>query len=186
MTSSSHSRRSSHPAKWARAALPLLAILIVACTSDAVPDSDRTQEASTSQASATATFELGPDTYAFERVTCDLDDQVGDDILARAAGTTPDGRPMRFEVERREVGDLLHDRVTLYFGRMIDGDQWHARASQLPGGGWATTSAGGDPLDGPLIISHDRELAAEGMFTHENREETQPGSLRVTCAGTGE
>lgn len=184
MSSSSHSRANSHPEKSLRAALPLLTI-VAACTADVVPKSDEAlQEASTPPAGAAATLVLGPDTYSFERVTCDLDDRVDDDILVRATGTASDGRRMTFEVERREVGDLIHDRVTIYFGPLVDGDQWHMRASALPEGGWATTPVGGDPLEGPLVVIENSELRAEGTFTHETRDEAQQGSLRASCAGS--
>jgi len=103
--------------------------------------------------------------------------------LLRAGGTAPDGRRMSLEVEQRRVGDMLHERVTLYFGRLTEGDQWHARASGRKGGSWATATAGGEPLDGPLIVIQDGVLTAVGAFAHETRDEAMQGSLRARCGG---
>jgi hypothetical protein len=156
---------------------------IVACGGESAPESAAaSQGAATRAAQATATMELGEESYTFERVTCDLDDSIDDDILLRAGGTAPDGRRMTLEVERREVGDMRHDRVTLYFGSMMEGDQWHSYASEQPGGGWMVLDTR-EPLDGPLVVIQNGELTAEGTFKHETRDATQPGSVRVRCEG---
>lgn len=154
---------------------------LMACGGEDAPEPAPTNEAPTSRATqATAVMELGEDSYAFERVTCDLDDSMGDDVLLRARGTASDGRSMTLEVERREVGDVLHDRVTLYFGSIVEGDQWHAYATGRPGGPWATSN-GGEPLDGPLVDIMAGGLTADGTFVHETRDATRPGSVRVQC-----
>lgn len=153
---------------------------LMACGGDAEP-APANEEPASRAVQATAVMELGEESHAFDRVTCDLDDSNDDDVLLRARGTAPDGRPMTLEVERREVGEVLHDRVTLYFGSIVEGDQWHAYATGRPGGPWATHS-GGEPLDGPLIAVEEAVLTAEGMFAHETRDATLPGSMRVQCA----
>lgn len=154
---------------------------LMACGGEPDAEPAPTNEAPASRATqATAVVELGEDSYTFERVTCDLDDSMGDDVLLRARGTATDGRSTTLEVERREVGDALHDRVTLYFGRIVEGDQWHAYATGRPGGPWATHS-GGKPLDGPLVAVEAGGLTAEGTFAHETLDATRPGSVRVRC-----
>lgn len=160
----------------------VVTLSLMACGGDDAPEPAPTNEAPASRAAqATAVVELGEDSYTFERVTCDLDDSIPDDVLLRARGTAPDGRSTTLEVERREVGDALHDRVTLYFGSIVEGDQWHAYATGRPGGPWATHS-GGEPLDGPLVDMEAGGLTAEGTFVHETRDATLPGSVRVQCA----
>lgn len=177
----------SSVARLSGTSLTVLAVTLVACSaepaarSEDAPRSAAAQAATPQAAASSATLELGSDTYTFDRVTCDLDDSVDDDILVRGSGTAPDGRRISLEVERREVGDRLDDRVTVYFGSMVEGDHWNARASGQPGGSWATAIAGGEPLDGPLVVIEGSTLTAEGTFTHETRDESLEGSLRVTC-----
>lgn len=155
---------------------------LVACGGEDAPEPAPSNEGPTSRAAqATAVMELGEDSYTFERVTCDLDDSIPDDVLLRARGTAPDGRSTTLEVERREVGDALHDRVTLYFGSIVEGDHWNAYATGRPGGPW-TTQSGGEPLDGPLVDIEAGGLTAAGTFAHETRDATLPGSVRVQCA----
>lgn len=174
-------RRIGSRSVWAM--LTVIAAGMMACGGESAPDSAATtQDAASPAAQATAVMELGEQSYTFERVTCDLDDSIDDDILLRAGGTAPDGRRMTLEVERREVGDVLHDRVTLYFGSIMDGDQWHSYASGQPGGSWMVLDTR-EPLDGPLVVIADGELTAEGTFKHETRDETQPGAVRVRCEG---
>jgi hypothetical protein len=131
--------------------------------------------------SGPATVELGSDSFRFERAQCDLTDAVDDDILARGSTTTPDGRRVSFEVERREVRGTFHDRVTVYFGSLAQGDQWHTRGVGQPGGPWTTAVAGGRPLAGPLVVIGKAGLTARGTFEHETRDESRPGSLQVNC-----
>jgi hypothetical protein len=156
---------------------------MLACAGDSESESAAaSQDAAPRAAQASAVFELGGETYTFERATCDLDDSIDDDVLVRASGTAPDGRRMSLEVERREVGEVLHDRVTLYLGNIADGDHWNAYASGEPGGTWRADIVG-EPLDGPLVVIEAGGLTAEGTFAHETRDESQPGSLRVSCTG---
>jgi hypothetical protein len=184
MKESSRPGESSPSPRSAHATLFLLAIVVAACGAGATPDSDGASRAGPIPSTgATATLELGPDTYGFDRVSCDLDDRVPDDVLLQATGTAPDGRRVHLEVERREAGGLIRDRVSVYFGSIVDGDQWSATASTLPDGGWATSPAGGEPLDGPLVVIAGDELHAAGRFRHETREEVREGSLVVRCAG---
>jgi len=184
MSSTSGSRAKSYRDRPPRPILLLLAILAADCGADTTPGSDAASRSGPASSSGSAaTLELGPKAYSFARVTCDLEDRVPDDILVRATGTAPDGRRMHLEVERREVGGLHHDRVTITFGSIVDGDQWSATASALPDGGWARTSAGGEPLDGPLVVIGEDGLRATGTFAHETREEKREGSLVVRCAG---
>ncbi|HKK07725.1 MAG TPA: hypothetical protein VKA44_02450 [Gemmatimonadota bacterium] len=178
------SRPTSPPSeRRASALLLVLAVLVAGCGGDGTPDADGAPRSGPASTPASATLELGPDTYRLDRVSCDLDDRVPDDLLLQATGTAPDGRRMHLEVERREVGGLTRDRVSVYFGSIADGDQWSATASALPGGGWATTSAGGEPLDGPLVVIEGDELRAAGRFRHETRDEARTGALLARCAG---
>jgi len=164
--------------------LAMAAFALGACGSDETPDSTAMAgdlPAETGEPAAAA--ELGGETYTFDRSTCDLEDSIDDDILARASGTIPDGRRASIEVERREVGDQWHERVTVYFGSLMEGDQWHAVAHGQPGGQWFTGTAGGEVRDGPLIVIRGNEVTAEGSFSHETRDETREGSVRILCGG---
>jgi len=134
----------------------------------------------TGTSQATAVVELGEESYAFDRVTCDLNDSVDDDVLVRATGTAPDDRRMTLEVEQRMVGDRRRERVTLYFGSIMDGDQWNTYGTEQPAGNWVTEN-GGEALDGPLMVVADGGLTAEGRFTHETRDASQVGTVRVRC-----
>lgn len=181
---SHHSDPSSRGRRPAQIAIAVIAVGIAACSADESTESaGAPREVPSGMTEAAATVQMGGRSYTFSQVQCDLDDQVDDDVLLRAGGTAPDGRRMSLEVEQRRVGDMLHERVTLYFGSVTEGDQWHARASGSEGGSWATATAGDEPLDGPLIVIKDGVLTAEGAFVHETRDETQQGSLRARCAG---
>jgi hypothetical protein len=178
---SSHKAPQLIGSSWVLAMLAVAAAGIAACGGENTPDTAAaSQNAASQQGQAEAVMELGEETYTFERVTCDLDDSIDDDVLLRANGTAPDGRRMSLEVERREVGDMLHDRVTLYFGSMMEEDQWHSYASGQPGGSWIVLDTR-EPLDGPLVVIDGETLTAEGTFTHETRDEARQGSLRVAC-----
>jgi hypothetical protein len=162
--------------------LTVIAAGMVACAGENAPEpAAGSQDSPSRVARPGAVMELGNESYTFESATCDLDDRIDDDVLLQARGTAPDGRRMTLEVERREVGDILHDRVTLYFGSIVDGDHWNATASGRPGGGWATEV--GEPLDGPLVMIRGGELSAAGTFVHETRDATQALALRVRCEG---
>ncbi|MDP2479225.1 MAG: hypothetical protein Q8W51_02230 [Candidatus Palauibacterales bacterium] len=178
------SRPTSPPSeRRARALLLVLAVVVAGCGGEATPDGDEAPRSGPASAPAVATLDLGPDTYRFDRVSCDLDDRVPDDLLLQATGTAPEGRRVHLEVERREVGGLIRDRVSVSFGSIVDGDQWSATASALPDGGWATSPAGGEPLDGPLVVIEGDELRAAGRFRHETRDEAREGGLLARCAG---
>lgn len=165
-----------------RASLPVVAGAL-ACGGEGASGSDATSQAEAfGPSQATAVFELGEDTYTFERVTCDLNDSIDDDVLVRASGTAPDDRRMSLVVEQRIVGDLRHERVTLYFGSMMEGDHWNSYGTEQPSGNWVTEN-GGRPLDGPLLVKQGDELTAEGTFDHETRDASQAGALRVNCGG---
>jgi hypothetical protein len=172
------------PSRLVLVTLAGLVLGAVGCTADSAPEQNPPPQANVAGAvGPTATVELGADTYVFDRVTCDLQDSVHDDILVRGSGTAPDGERMSFEVERREVGDMLHDRVTIYFGNIVEGNHWNATASGRPGGSWATGVAGGEPLGGPLVVLEGTALTAEGTFAHETWDEPRRGSLQVSCGG---
>lgn len=76
---------------------------------------------------------------------------------------------------------MIHERVTLYFKSIVEGDHWNATASGTPGGSWAVTTVGDVPLDGPLIVTQTGDLTATGSFHHETREETLEGNLNAHC-----
>jgi hypothetical protein len=163
--------------------IAVIAAGTVACGGEDTPETAAAaQDAASQEVQAEAVMELGEETYTFEGARCDLDDSFDDDLLVQASGTAPDGRRMTLEVERREVGETLHDRVTIYFGSITEGDHWNATANGQPGGSWMT-AAGGEPLDGPLVVIDGETLTAEGTFEHETRDETLMGSLRVSCGG---
>jgi hypothetical protein len=167
----------------ALAMLTLAAAGIVACSGENTPETAAaSQDATSQEVQAEAVMELGGETYTFESARCDLDDSFDDDLLVQASGTAADGRRMSLEVERREVGGLPHDRVTIYFGSMMEGDHWNAYANQTPQGTWVTEN-GGDPLDGPLVVIDGTTLTADGTYKHETRDEASTGSLRVSCGG---
>ncbi len=180
---SSHEVPHRIPSSSVRVMLTFIAAGMVACGGENAPEPAAGSQGPASPAvQPGAVMELGDESYTFESATCDLEDSMDDDVLLQARGTAPDGRRMTLEVERREVAGILHDRVTLYFGSIVDGDHWNATASGQPGGGWAT-DIGGEPLDGPLVMIRGGELSAEGTFVHETRDATQHGALRVRCEG---
>lgn len=171
-----------------RVVLSLALVAHAACGGGETSDTPSTTEDSPAGANdLTAVVELGAERYTFDRVFCDLEDGNDDDMLARASGTAPDGRSATMEVERREVmdqygdDDRLHDRITVYFGSRSEEDQWHAVANGPPGGEWSSGVLVGEPRDGPLIVIDGNELTAEGSFTHEIRDETLEGSVRIVC-----
>lgn len=171
---------------WVRRARAIMLTVplfgLAACGSGDASDSSSTAgDRTTENRKPAAIAELGTDSYTFERSTCDLEDSIDDDILARASGTTPDGRRVSIEVERRQAGSGVHERVTVYFGRMMEGDQWHAVASGEPGGPWSTGNVGGEARSGPLIVLQGDELTATGSFRHETRDAMRDGSIRIMC-----
>lgn len=178
-----HSQAQPHriDSRWSKTSMAFVVALLAACGGDGAPESAATSgEPSSPATRVTAVMELGEELYTFERVTCDLDDTIDDDVLVRAGGTAPDGRRMTLEVERREVGDMLHDRVTLSFDSMMEEDRWNAYVSGRPGGTW-TTLVDRETLDGPLVVVENGQLTAEGIFTHETGDATRPGVVRVRC-----
>jgi len=59
----------------------------------------------------------------------------------RGTGTASDGRRLSVEVERLAAGETVNERATVYFGGLVDGDHWTARATQWPDGGWSPTKS---------------------------------------------
>lgn len=156
--------------------------VLLACGGERVPEAQaRAQETQTS-GTGSATLELGAETYTFDGVQCDLQDARGDGNLVFGLASHTDGRSMRLEVERIKPREMLNERVTIYFGNVVDGDFWTTRATQLPDGRWLAND-GADQIDGPLLTVTSNGVRATGTFRHETTDSTQTGTLRADCGG---
>jgi hypothetical protein len=129
---------------------------------------------------ASATLQLGTVTYTFPGVRCDLEDARGDGNLVFGVANNGDGQRMRLEVERLKRGEILHERITIYFGSVTDGDFWTARGDQWPDGRWFAND-GAMQLDGPLLEVTSNGVAATGVFHHETADSTRNGTFRAVC-----
>jgi len=127
------------------------------------------------------TFEMEGKTHAFLVVQCDLTGSSEDGMLLRGTGTLPDGRRLSVEVERLASGETVNERATVYFGGLIDGDHWTARAIQWPDGRWFADEIGSEVTEGPLIRVSGNEVAAEGAYQHERDDSTKRGRVHATC-----
>lgn len=180
-------------------ALPALAALVaLACgggggeTGDPVveggPDVPGTARAAAESpgdvpADRAGTFELDGIAHSFLVVQCDLEGRSPTGLLLRGNGTAPDGRRTTVEVERLARGEMVHERATVYFGSIVDGDHWTASRSMWPDGRWFLDPAGDEPAEGPLVRVEGNELVAEGPYRHETEGSSRPGTLRATCPG---
>jgi hypothetical protein len=150
-----------------------------ATTSPSTPAADPTPI----PADRAGSFELDGMKYPFLVVRCDLTGRSPDGMLLRGNGTAPDRRRMTVEVERLPRGDMIHERATVYFGSIVDGDHWTTRRSQWPDGRWFVDPAGEEPAEGPLIRISGNELAVEDNFEHETEGTSRPGALGAVCPG---
>jgi len=129
----------------------------------------------------TGIFEIDGRTYSFLVVQCDLTGSSEDGMLLRGTGTLPDGRRLSVEVERLASGETVNERATVYFGGLIDGDHWTARAIQWPDGRWFADEVGSEATEGSLIRVSGNEVAAEGAYQHERDDSTKRGRVHATC-----
>jgi hypothetical protein len=104
-------------------------------------------------------------------------------MLLRGTGTLPDGRRLSVEVERLASGETVNERATVYFGGLIDGDHWTARAIQWPDGRWFADEVGSEATEGSLIRVSGNEVAAEGAYQHERDDSTKMGRIHAACPG---
>lgn len=143
-------------------------------------DSREAEEAASIPSDRAGTFELDGETFSFLVVTCDLSGTREDGMLLRGTGTVPDGRRLSVEVERL-AGETVNERATVYFGGLVDGDHWTARAIQWPDGRWFADEIRNEATEGPLIRVSGNELTAEGPYRHERDDTTMPGIIHATC-----
>ena len=141
----------------------------------------RTQDVATIPTDRAGTFDLDGTVHTFLVVTCDLTGSGTTGMLLRGTGTGPDGRRLTAEVERLTPGETTHERATVYFGGLMDGDHWTARATGWQDGRWFAGEDGSEPVEGPLIRVSGNELTAQGAYRHESDDSTETGRIHATC-----
>ena len=141
----------------------------------------RTEDVASIPTDRAGTFDLDGTMHTFLVVTCDLTGSSTTGLLLRGTGTSPDGRRLTAEVERLTPGEITHERATVYFGGLMDGDHWTAQASGWPDGRWFAGEDGSVPVEGPLIRVSGNALTAEGAYRHEGDDSTETGRIHATC-----
>ncbi len=154
--------------------------VVLACGGDPALEARAQAHQVSTGGTGSAAVELGGTTHSFPNVRCDLQDARGDGNLVFGLAEHSDGRRMRLEVERIKPGDILHERVTIYFGNVMDGDFWTAQGHQWPDGRWFADE-GAVQIDGPLLVVSASGVTASGTFKHETTDSTQSGTLRADC-----
>lgn len=163
--------------------IPGGALLALLCVTACSSERQETMEdaAAAIPTDRAGTFDLDGTVYTFLVVKCDLTGSSETGMLLRGTGTAPDGRRLTAEVERLTPGETINERATVYFGGLVDGDHWTARASGWPDGRWFAGEDGSEPVEGPLIRVSGNELTAEGAYGHERDGLTKTGRIHATC-----
>lgn len=155
---------------------------VVACGGERAAESQAAAQQAPGGGSASATLELGTETYVFPTVRCDLEDTLGTGMLVRGTTTDANGRRMTLEVERLQRTTSVYERVTIYLGGIVEGDEWTVAVHQWPDGRWMPEQ--GEPQDGGRLLVVDADqVTARGTFKLDNGEATRAGTLQAQCGG---
>ena len=161
----------------------LAAVASFCACGDPASGASAQRQSGTVPADRAGLFQVGDARYPFLVVRCDPTGAVGDGILLRGTGTTPDNRRMAVEVERLTDDGRVTERASVYFGRATEGDAWTARRHRTSGGAWFADEAGTQAAEGPLLRISKNEVVAAGSYRHRRSDATQPGTLRAACPG---
>lgn len=167
----------------------MLALLIgaTACgpaTDDGDAGADRADAGAATDGPRTGTLRLGDDTYSFFFRECDPEPTARDYVTLSGSGTTPDGRRLRVQLERRPgdtPGAWRDQDVFVLIGDIRDGESWGAKRHTGADGGWYVGELSGEPAPGPLIEVEGRAISVDATLRSGESEEQRQAEIRAEC-----